>query len=56
MGWKDALREALHSPYVKIRIRICTQPARGCVGSGEDSTGKLECSIGFSCFSGEEGS
>jgi len=31
-GWKDALREALHSPHVKIRIKICTEPARGCVG------------------------
>jgi hypothetical protein len=54
MAWKDALREALRSPHVKIRISICTQPARGCVDSGEDGTEKLECSIGISCFSEEE--
>jgi len=31
--WHDALRRALHSPDVKIRIIKCIEPARGCVRS-----------------------
>jgi hypothetical protein len=31
--WNDALRQALHSPNIKIRIMKCTEPIRGCVRS-----------------------